>query len=56
MARRLKDIQIKDIEIKRPPRMKLTPEESLKRTKEFPKREEKFIATARKSKGRSLSS
>ncbi len=56
MARRLKDIQIKEIQIKRPPKMKLTPEESLKRTKEFVKREENFIATARKSKSRSLSS
>ena len=49
MAKRLKDIQ--EIKIERPPRAKLTAEESLKRTLEFDKRKEKFIASIRKSKG-----
>jgi hypothetical protein len=48
MARRLKDV--KEIRIERPPRMKLSAEESLKRTKEFDKRKEKFIASIRKGK------
>jgi len=48
MARRLKDI--KEIKIERPPRAKLSAEESLKRTKEFDKRKEKFIASIRKCK------
>lgn len=49
MARRLKDI--KEIKIERPPRAKLSPEEALKRTEEFDKRKEKFIASIRKGKG-----
>ncbi len=39
--------------IRRPKRMKLTAEESIRRTKEFindPKRKEQFIASIRKSK------
>jgi hypothetical protein len=48
MARRLKDI--KEIKIERPPRAKLSAEESLKRTQEFDKRKEKFIASIRKGK------
>ena len=39
--------------IRRPKRMKLTAEESIRRTEEFindPKREERFIASIRKSK------
>ena len=36
--------------IKRPPRAKLTAEESLKRMVDFPKRRDKFIAAVRKSK------
>jgi len=42
---------IKEIKIERPERMKLSAEESLKRTKEFDKRKEKFIATIRQGKG-----
>ncbi len=42
---------IKEIKIERPERMKLSAEESLKRTKEFDKRKEKFISTIRKGKG-----
>jgi hypothetical protein len=34
----------------RPPRAKLTEEEILKRMKEFPKRKERFLATARTGK------
>ena len=42
---------VKEIKIERPERMKLSAEESLKRMKEFDKREEKFIASIRESKG-----
>jgi len=49
MARRLKEL--KELKIERPPRIKLSAKESLKRTKEFDKRKEKFIAAVRKSKG-----
>jgi hypothetical protein len=49
MARRLKDL--KEVKIERPPRMKLSAKESLKRTQEFDKRKEQFIATIRKGKG-----
>ena len=48
MAKRLKDI--KEIRIELPPRAKLSAEESLKRTQEFDKRKEKFIASIRKGK------
>lgn len=41
---------------KRPERMKLTAEESLKRMDEFPKRKEQFIASVRKGKNRDLPS
>ena len=49
MAKRLKDIR--EIKIERPPRAKLSAEESLKRTQELDKRREKFIAAIRKGKG-----
>lgn len=49
MASRLKDI--KEIRIQRPPRAKLSAEESFKRMQEFDKRKEKFIASIRKGKG-----
>lgn len=49
MAKRLKDL--KELKIERPPRVKLSPKESLKRTQEFDKRNERFIAALRKSKG-----
>jgi hypothetical protein len=49
MAKRLKDL--KELKIKRPPRVKLSAKESLKRTQEFDKRKERFIAAIRKSKG-----
>lgn len=40
---------IKEIKIERPERAKLSAEESIKRTKEFDKRKEKFIADVRRS-------
>jgi hypothetical protein len=40
----------KENNAKRPPRAKLTEEEVLKRMKEFPKRKERFLATARTGK------
>jgi hypothetical protein len=49
MTKRLKDI--KEIKIERPPRAKLTADESLKRTQEFDKRKDRFIASIRKGKG-----
>jgi len=48
MARRLKEL--KELKIERPPRLKLSAKESLKRTQEFEKRKEQFIATVRKGK------
>ncbi len=41
---------IKKIKIERPERANLSAEESIKRTKEFYKRKEKFIAAIRESK------
>ena len=49
MAKRLKDL--KEVRIERPPRVKLSAEESLKRTQEFEKRKGKFVAAVRKGKG-----
>lgn len=48
VAKRLKDLQ--EVKIERPPRLKLSAKESLKRTQEFDKRKEQFIATVRKGK------
>lgn len=48
MAKRLKDL--KELKIERPPRVKLSAKESLKRTQEFDKRKEQFIASIRKGK------
>jgi hypothetical protein len=48
MARRLKDL--KEVKIERPTRIKLSAKESLKRTQEFDKRKEQFIASVRKGK------
>jgi len=48
MARRLKDL--KEAKVERPARTKLTAKESLKRTAEFDKRKEQFIAAIRKGK------
>jgi hypothetical protein len=49
MAKRLKDL--KEMKIERPPRVKLSAAESLKRTREFDKRREQFVAAVRKGKG-----
>lgn len=49
MAKRLRDL--KELKIERPPKVKLSAKESLKRTQEFNKRKERFIAAVRKSKG-----
>lgn len=41
---------VKEVKIERPERAKLSAEESIKRTKEFDKRRNKFIATVRTGK------
>lgn len=41
---------VKEIKIERPERTKLPAEESLKRTKKFEQRKEKFIAAIRQGK------
>jgi hypothetical protein len=48
MKRNLKIV--KEVKIERPEPAKLSAEESIKRTKEFSKRKEKFIATVREGK------
>ncbi len=40
---------LKEVRVTLPPRLKLSPEESLKRTLEFDQRKEQFIAALRKS-------
>lgn len=45
---------ILELRIERPKRANLSAADSLKRMKEFSKRREKFIATVRKGKNRSL--
>ena len=46
--------EIKELKVERPPRAKVCEKEALKRMKEFPKRKEQFLATARTGKGRSV--
>lgn len=53
MAEKLR--QIKEFQIERPERARLSAKESLKRMEEFQKRKEKWIATVRESQDRSLS-
>ena len=48
MAKRLKDL--KEVKIERPPRGKLSAKESLRRTQEFDKRKDQFVAAVRKGK------
>ena len=48
IARTLKDL--KEVKIERPPRVKLSAKESLKRTQEFDKRKEQFLGSVRKGK------
>ena len=49
MVKRLEDV--KELKTERPSRVKLSANESLKRTLEFSKRKERFVAAVRKSKG-----
>lgn len=49
MAKTLKEL--KELRIQRPPKAKLSANESLKRTQDFDKRKERFIAAIRKDKG-----
>jgi hypothetical protein len=50
--KRAKDI--KEPKVERPPRATVSEKEALKRMKEFSKRKEQFLATARTGKGRSV--
>jgi hypothetical protein len=47
--------QPKALQAQRAERTKLTPDESLKRMQEFPKRKEQFVAAVRKGKDRGVS-
>ena len=50
--KRAKDI--KELKVERPPRAKVSEKDALKRMKEFAKRKEQFLATARTGKSRSV--
>jgi hypothetical protein len=52
--KRAKDI--KELKVERPPRAKVSEKDALKRMKEFSKRKEQFLATARAGKSRSVRS
>ena len=52
--KRAKDI--KELKVERPPRAKVSEKEALKRMKDFAKRKEQFLATARTGKSRSVRS
>ena len=45
---------VKEVKVERPPRATVSEKDALKRMKEFSKRKEQFLATARTGKGRSL--
>jgi hypothetical protein len=45
---------VKEVKVERPPRATVSEKEALKRMKEFPKRKEQFLATARTGKGRGV--
>ena len=47
---------VKEIKVERPPRARVTEKEALKRMKEFSKRKEQFLATARTGESRSVHS
>ena len=47
---------IKELKVERPPRAKVSEKGALKRMKEFSKRKEQFLATARTGKSRSVRS
>ena len=46
--------EIKELKVERPPRARVSEKDALKRMKEFPKRKEQFLATARTGKGRGV--
>jgi hypothetical protein len=48
------DKPIEEVIVLRPPRVKLTRQECLKRIENFPKRSAKFIASIRRAKHRSV--
>ena len=52
--KRAKDI--KELKVERPPRAKVSEKDALKRMKEFSRRKERFLATARTGKSRSVRS
>lgn len=52
--KRAKDV--KELKVERPPRAKVSEKDALKRMKEFPKRKEQFLATARTGKSRGVRS
>lgn len=52
VVKREKDI--KELKVERPRRAVVSEREALKRMKEFSKRKEQFLATARTGKGRSI--
>ena len=45
---------VKELKVERPPRTVVSEREALKRMKDFSKRKEQFLATARTGKSRSL--
>ena len=47
---------VKELKVERPPRAVVSEKEALKRMKEFPKRKEQFLATARTGKSRGIRS
>jgi hypothetical protein len=47
--------KIVELKIERPERVKLAPQESLKRMQNFPQRKERFVAAIREGKSRSIS-
>ena len=47
---------VKELKVERPPRAVVSEKEALRRMKEFPKRKEQFLATARTGKSRGVRS
>ncbi len=52
----LKTIAVKEVEIKRPPKAKISEKEALKRMEKLSERKEQFIAIVRTGKSGSVSS
>ncbi|MCI0486593.1 MAG: hypothetical protein L0229_08330 [Blastocatellia bacterium] len=48
--------EVEEIKVERPPRAVVSEKEALKRMKEFSKRKERFLATARTGKSRNIPS